>query len=325
MNTVGNGFYDNSLIMDDYNNYIIDNILDTPVEIEPDIEIRLCFPEDFLRLDDSKWSRAKNRVIVFYWEVDKLPDRYIDFFKSATCIVCPNSYVESIVSQYDIPTVIIPPVVNDVFYTEQPRIERPETTFLYNGGWQYRKGAELVHPAFSKIFDGMESTKLIMKFGTCYGSHDLNLEKSNINFSTISSSLTWNQISTLYKSVDYIIQPSRGEGVGLQGIEGLLSGCKIISTVHTGITDYLTENNCSIIPAILYKTTEVPWLPDWSFSEETTCIDVTVDAVAKGIAQAPYVKYDINTNYLNKYKSEFVKLEWFEFIDKLMSGEYNVR
>ena len=57
------------------------------------------------------------------------------------------------------------------------------------------------------------------------------------------------EICTLYNKSHIYINPSRAEGFGSCPLEAMACGLPVVSTIHTGLAEYLSPDNCVEIPS----------------------------------------------------------------------------
>jgi glycosyltransferase involved in cell wall biosynthesis len=206
-----------------------------------DIEIRLTFPPIL------EPSPADKLICIQPWEMIEIPLEWMEFWNTyATALIGISSWNEQLykskLTNKNLLIGHINPVLNDIWFKQEKKLNSRQFTFLFDGGGNFRKGADIVLDAFFKTFNGNRFIKLIFKDSKIYR-NDLDLfntiKKLNINCDYYNSTLSFEELKTLYRSADAILYPSRGEGFGFCPAQGLACGLPIVAPLHTGLSDIL--------------------------------------------------------------------------------------
>lgn len=126
-------------------------------------------------------------------------------------------------------------------------------TFFYNGDWSYRKGLDILIPAYCKAFLPTDNVRLLLltHYQGCNDSHSKKkiqdefqeiLQKNSIfnhpEIKFISKFIPDPLMPNLYNCSDVFVFPSRGEAWGLPAIQSMSCEKPVITTNWGGQTDY---------------------------------------------------------------------------------------
>jgi len=134
-------------------------------------------------------------------------------------------------------------------YGMDPRNGIAKRRFLTVIQWNFRKGFDALIKAFCRAFSSMDDVCLVI--ATQYSKEVVkaDLDQYVPSMSGLPQVLLYNKIvpisrmPSLYDSCDCYIHLSRGEGFSLTQIEAAARGLPVISCMHSGMTEYLREDN----------------------------------------------------------------------------------
>ena len=146
-----------------------------------------------------------------------------------------------------------------------------DVVFLNVGAPMWNKGMDLVFEAFFKIRQKHKNAKLLVKdqqalYGVSAVTMVQNLAASGkvridgddvAAVRLIPTTLSLEQLRSLYCVADYYVSPYRAEGFNLPVIEAIASGTKVIVTDGGSTDDFCDENTAIKIPASLHRNTEM--------------------------------------------------------------------
>lgn len=168
------------------------------------------------------------------WEASRLPESFIECFDQFTGLIVPNTENLKQFSEFHDNVHLVPLGVDtDVWYVGRRKQLDAFMDFLICGAG-IRKGTDLAVAAFKLAFPKPESMdpipRLVMK------NHKENYHASNIL--RISQRLSEEDLVALYRDCHVYLQPSRGEGWGLQPHQALALGMPTILSDIPGHQEY---------------------------------------------------------------------------------------
>lgn len=221
------------------------------------------------------WFDGQYRSMFTMWEANVLPPAFRDTFHEFDLMIVPSEQNRELFSKYH-PNVRLNPLgVDPARWHFTPRPEVGDTFRFLIGGSGKRKGTDLAFKAFRTIFKAMwDSTgrwtgsgpepRLVMKNprgeGQYQGWHGVEM---------ISGRLSDEEEETLYSTCHAYIQPSRGEGFGLQPLQAMAQGMPTILTDahgHSSFAKYATHPiGWSLVPAdyFIFGDAGEWWEPDF--------------------------------------------------------------
>ena len=167
-------------------------------------------------------------------------------------------------------------------------------TFVHLGQVDPRKATDLLFRAFVTAFPrGNEDVRLLVKCGKNHSelAHEWwrSHGKSDSRIQIHAAHIPRAELSEYFHQAHAVVMPSRCEGFGMVGLEALAHGRMPILTGWSGPADYVSPNDCAILPA----TQKVPAYiypgharePDFdALVEELRAVAQNLDAAtAKGL------------------------------------------
>jgi len=185
------------------------------------------------------WKDGQFVSMLTMWEASTLPESFRETFHEFDLLMVPSDHNVELFSRYH-------PNVRKVNLGVDPAdwhfVERRPPSGRFNfliGGSGARKGTDLAHAAFRKVFgdgdwpgDGPEPW-LIMKtpkLSESYERDDTVIQFAGPRVQMIEGRLTAQQEIDLYLEAHCYVQPSRGEGFGLQPLQAMAQGIPTILT-----------------------------------------------------------------------------------------------
>ncbi len=225
------------------------------------------------------WIRPMNEDLDEIW----VPSRFVR-----------ECYIQSGVNQYKV--FVIPNGVDTALYSPDgatyPIASRKSFRFLFVGGTIHRKGIDLLLAAYRQAFTAKDDVCLVIKdMGGSSFYQGQTAQEMIQRFSDdpsapeivyINSSLTQDEMATLYRSCHCLVQPYRGEGFGLPIAEGMASGLSVIVTGYGAALDFCPPDIAWLVPAHEayfatrcvgnIDTVDSPWLAE-------PCLDILVNCM----------------------------------------------
>lgn len=176
------------------------------------------------------WLNGQYAVMSTMYETTWLPEAFREHLHNFDLIVVPSDQNRELFSRYhpNVKTVALGIDPDEWHYTERPPADR-YFRFLI-GGSGPRKGGDLAQKAFVAAFpDGVRTDgpapRLVMK--SPRGNDDL-LDPGRTEY--VSGYLSAREEIELYETAHCYLQPSRGEGFGLQPLQAIAQGIPTILT-----------------------------------------------------------------------------------------------
>jgi glycosyltransferase involved in cell wall biosynthesis len=195
-------------------------------------DAKICKDALFLTVPShvKGWWEGQRKHLFTMWETDTLPEAMRDSLHNFDTILVPSKACLDMYSKYHNNVRYVPLGVNADRWHYQER-KKPGVFFTFlTGGTGSRKGGDLVFRAFNELFPNgeppsrdMPIPRLIFKSPRDDGYRGENIE-SVVGFITPEAEVD------LYASAHCYVQPSRGEGWGLQPLQALAQGCPTILT-----------------------------------------------------------------------------------------------
>lgn len=190
----------------------------------------LCVPAHV-----AGWADGQYRVSYTMWEGSRLPETFRDAVTDFDLVVVPSVENVELFSQHHDNVKLVYEGVNPDVWNYVAR-EPPGRFFDFLiGGSGERKGVDLAFDAFVKVFGNWTGDgpvpRLIVK-----SPRGENFSHERVQ--VISGKLSDEAEVALYASAHCYVQPSRGEGFGLQPLQALAQGCPTILTDAHGHKAY---------------------------------------------------------------------------------------
>lgn len=215
------------------------------------------------------WWEGQRKHLFTMWETDTLPASMRENLHCFDTIIVPSQTCADMYSQYHDNVHTVPLGVDGNRWTYRERQSSDiYFTFLTAGNGE-RKGIDLVYRAFKELFpDGMPPSRdlpiprLIIK------------SPGKTNFSgegieVVSGLVSPEAEVDMYASAHCYVQPSRGEGWGMQPLQAMAQGCPTILTDahgHEAFAQYGIPIPASKVPATEMSLFGEPgnwWEPDF--------------------------------------------------------------
>jgi len=177
------------------------------------------------------WWADQHPVLYSMWESGSLPEPFRDTIHNFAQIIVPSHQNAELFSRYHPDVTMVPLGVDPKVWYPTVRPKVGATFRFLIGGSGPRKGTDLAHRAFRAAFstwpeDGPVPT-LVMKNPKAESFYGPNIEM-------IGGHISDQAEVDLYASAHCYLQPSRGEGFGLQPLQAMAQGCPTILTAAHG-------------------------------------------------------------------------------------------
>ncbi|KAI5126405.1 hypothetical protein NEPAR04_0426 [Nematocida parisii] len=263
----------------------------------PGVEIRNRFPPD-----TSSVKQGYSKIYThFPWEFSDIPQQWIDPLKDSknTKILVPSEFVREVHKRGNIPAENIYTIPHGVAYKSQLNMQKIEkgqhsvsvqslykvpedyARFVMISGFLKRKGMDIGIKAYIKAFKGTD--KVVLRIHCAYGDSSVsNHLKSLIRTNQMRKGpkiiytegyTTDKKIRGLLANAHYNLAPFRGEGFGMNILDGAALGAVPIVTNAKPATEFCTPRGSFFIRC---KTVPVTGLPVKRFRTYTTMFDMPI-------------------------------------------------
>lgn len=173
------------------------------------------------------WHKGQYSVLFSMWEAQRLPEAYREHLYAFDLVVVPSQQNVELFSEYHPNVQLAYLGVDPKEWFFEPR-QAPTNEFRFLiGGTGARKGTDLAVDAFRKVFSTWPKDgpipKLIMKNPKGEDFYGDRIEM-------VTGRLSDEDERALYASAHCYLQPSRGEGFGLQPLQAICQGIPTILT-----------------------------------------------------------------------------------------------
>ena len=219
-------------------------------------DINICF----IAANIHEHFRGRNiQWIVF--ESTRIPETIRPAIQGADQVWVPSAWGHSVLVGHGIDADrirIMPEGVDGARFHAHGR--RPRTVarpfrFLTVGKYEQRKGIDETLEAFAQVHANQPGLELVIK-SNYFTNHQ---EKYNAlqgkiselgldNVTLLWGEMTEAQLADLYRACDTFVLPTRAEGWGLPLIEAVAAGLPVITTMHSGHTEFLQHVSDSVLP-----------------------------------------------------------------------------
>jgi len=177
------------------------------------------------------------KVVYTVWETDRLPNEYIRALGEADLILTQSEFCRSLFSSsVDVRVENVGAGVDTDFFTYGDTRDGSVLRIGTCGVMSPRKGIDVLAKAIAH-FKGRNDIEFHIKTRDTRWMPDIN--QSNVFIYDID--WTNEQMRDFYRSIDFFISPSRGEGFGLCPIEAACCGTPGAVTNWSGPRDYIGE------------------------------------------------------------------------------------
>lgn len=227
----------------------------------PDLFVRHRWPPEFARPEHGRYAHVQP------WEYGELPSAWAEAVRAGVDEVwCYSRYVRDMYVRAGIDParlVLLPLGIDPaVFRPDGPTAQlgtRASFRILFLGGTIWRKGADLALNAFVRAFGPGDDVCLIVKdVGTQTSYRGQNSGEQiralvgrgdlpEIHY--LDETLDDATLAALYRSVDVVLHPYRGEGFGLPMLEAMACGTPVIATAGGAADDFIDDTVGVRVPA----------------------------------------------------------------------------
>lgn len=177
------------------------------------------------------WWKGQTPIIFTMWEATELPESFRENLHEFDMVVVPSEHNAELFGRYHERVRCVPLGVDPEVWRYQPRQPPGQFfTFLCAGSGS-RKGTDLAYKAFRKVFKMWPRTgpvpRLVFKSPRGAEFYGERLE-------VVSGRISAEEEVALYADAHCYLQPSRGEGFGLQPLQAMAQGCPTILTAAHG-------------------------------------------------------------------------------------------
>ncbi|MGB8356847.1 MAG: glycosyltransferase [Chthoniobacteraceae bacterium] len=188
-------------------------------------------------------------------ETDRIPDQWVAAANRMDEVWVTSAFNEETFRQSGVtrPIHIIPLGIDPDYFNPSITSHRIGNifTFLSVFEWGERKAPELLLKAFSDEFRRNEDVVLICKTSNSDGSVNVAAQVRELNLKPDGGRIVFSlneiiptyQLSSLYRSADCFVLPTRGEGWGMPILEAMACGLPVIATDWSSHRDFMNSEN----------------------------------------------------------------------------------
>ena len=269
------------------------------------VHVRHQWPPQFTPPREGIW------VMIQPWEFGGIPEEWVVPMKDQVDeIWVPTSWVRDCYIQSGIPAekvVVVPNGVNTELYNpEGPRFPlqtRKRFKFLFLGGAIARKGIDILLETYLKTFSKQDDVCLVIKTNGVNGHYrgaSLDDEIRRLaahpdapDIEYIDQDLSDAEIASLYRAVDALVHPYRGEGFGMPIAEAMASALPVIVTGYGACLDFCDAESAYLIPATIVNLEQhslpAPSIGYWLAEPDQTVLARLMREVTQNIHDAKVI------------------------------------
>lgn len=182
------------------------------------------------------WWSSQHPALFSMWEFDRLPESFRCTLHNFEKVIVPSLQNLELFSQYHENVVQVPLGFDPKVWKYTPRNEPGQYFNFLIGGSGTRKGTDLAFAAFNRVFpDGSWGDgpipRLIMKSPKSEPFTGDRIER-------VGGRITAQEEVALYEKAHVYLQPSRGEGWGLQPLQAIAQGIPTVLTDAHGHAEF---------------------------------------------------------------------------------------
>ena len=229
------------------------------------------------------------------FEYTEAPRIFLDFYKDMNCRLfwTPSVWGKQILCKAGVPAGkidVVPEGVNPNLYHPYFRASNPRQSryhFLTIGKLEERKSYKELLQAFRKAFDNDPNVHLYCKADFFNPSietyHAKQIELLTLidtlgltNVQCLCGEADLRSMLSIYTGCDAFLYPTKGEGWGLPLIDAIACGLPVITTNHSGHTEFIRHLSASLVP-VEYDLTPV------GGNDPGLWASPRVDSIARGL------------------------------------------
>jgi hypothetical protein len=179
------------------------------------------------------WYNGQYPVMSTMWETQYLPEGFRDSMDNFPLIIVPSEHNVELFSRYHRNVVKVPLGVDTHEWKFRERVPPRDKFMFLIGGSGYRKGVDLAYAAFTRVFTGREDPTPTLVFKSPKGQ-----DYMGPNIWNVTGKIGNQEEQDLYGMAHCYLQPSRGEGWGLQPLQAIAQGLPTILTNAHGHAEF---------------------------------------------------------------------------------------
>ena len=281
-------------------------------------------------------ARGRVKIARTTWEAWPIPKVVATSLKQFDQIWTFSEYDRSIfiASGLDPEKIKRIPIVVDVIDGEvEPQGAIGPFTYLSVFDFQERKDPVSLIKAFERVVQQRSDSRLILKVSGISANDFARFIEANLRYGTdsgilekitlICESLSFPQLSALYRTANVFVLPSRGEGFGLPFAEAMARNIPVIAPDKGGHMDFCNSENSylvssSLVPAIVSSMDSVFRDCLWLEVDEDSLVRAMInsqDDEAKRLQKGRKARLDVES-----FSTDAKALDKFEIVRGLMLG-----
>lgn len=171
------------------------------------------------------------------YEADDIPEIWKPYVSRADEVWVPSQFCREVFGKYNPRVRVCPWGVDETLYKPRKRKKREGFVFGAVGVQSPRKGTDVLVSAFTTAFGERDGVRLIIKTRDTKKMPAIN----NRQVTVIDDDWPESRLVEFYHEIDCLVEPSRGEGVGMPPLQAALSGVPALVTNWGGPVDYIDD------------------------------------------------------------------------------------
>lgn len=254
-------------------------------------------------------SPAAVRTHMLHWEFGPLPQEWVHALGDSAEVWGASRWVGEWMVRSGVPAQKVHYVPLGVdpgrFHPEVPAMTLPGCPegfrFLFVGGFNMRKGFDVLFEAYASAFTAADDVVLVVKdygaggpYGESGPEHIARLKArpgiAPVHYLRVS--LDEHEIPGLYRAADCVVHPFRGEAYGLTIVEAMACDVPVIITDGGPVHDYASADTALLVPSTPLHLAERA-VPPYELCGTIEMIDVSADDLARRMRYAYENRDDI--------------------------------
>lgn len=184
------------------------------------------------------WFRGQHSVLSTMWEATILPEAFREHLHNFDQVIVPSAHNLELFGRYHPNVIQVPLGVDTSEWYYRPRTPPTDRFIFLIGGSGPRKGVDLAYKAFKKLWPTEGSWPKESPRPTLIFKSPRPVDYFGDRIEHIGGHISDEAERDLYQMAHCYLQPSRGEGWGLQPLQAIAQGCPTILTDAHGQAEF---------------------------------------------------------------------------------------
>lgn len=190
--------------------------------------------------DLAAYLSTRYKIIYTMYEADDVPEEWQEELRRADEVWVPSQFCGQVMRRYNPRLRLVPWGVDPQVFNRKGARREPDGEYVFGavGVQSPRKGTDVMIAAFDLAFGGRPGVKLVIKTRDTRQIPPFD----NPQISVIDTDWPEDRLAQFYREIDCLVEPSRGEGMGMPPLQAALCGTPALVTAWGGPTDYIDDN-----------------------------------------------------------------------------------